>query len=128
MSFNKSQDSPGVAWAVDMQAHLRRGTGKSLIFEKVLSGFWPNFLRAAGALGIFGRGGPASTERIHSAAFLHPLKAPAEVGNQLAFARILPTRHFRLFQHNGPEAGMFRIVKKRYIPLGQHSLNEPSLG
>ena len=42
--------------------------------EKVLSGIGTNFLRAAGALGILGRGGPLRLEQIHSAAFPHTLR------------------------------------------------------
>jgi hypothetical protein len=43
--------------------------------EKVVSGVGTNFLRAAGALGVLGRGGPFRPERIRPAAFLRTLRA-----------------------------------------------------
>jgi hypothetical protein len=37
----------------------------------------------------------------------------SEVGGPLAFAQILLTQHFRLFQHNRPEAVVSKCGKSR---------------
>jgi hypothetical protein len=48
---------------------------------------------------FLGREGALRLERIRSAAFSHALRRAslAEIGDQLAFAQISPTRHFDFF-------------------------------
>jgi hypothetical protein len=47
-----------------------------------------DFLRAAGALGILGRGGPVRPERIHSVTFPHALRAHCQPKS--AISSLLP--------------------------------------
>ena len=77
------------------QSHVPSGQLWADCVEKVLPDVGTNFLRAAGALGVLGRGGPLPLEQIHSAAFPHTVRGNRQPKSaQLAFARILLTRHF----------------------------------
>jgi hypothetical protein len=80
--------------------------------EKVLPSVGTDFMRAAGAFGVLGRG-DASTgaDSISRLPTCSERASPAEVGDQLAFAQIFLTRHFRLFQHNRPTADFIRSYR-----------------
>jgi hypothetical protein len=69
--------------------------------EKVLSGVGTSFLRAVVSFAFWDVGDRFDLADSFSGLPTYSGRAsPAEVGDQLAFARILLTQHFRLFQHN----------------------------
>jgi hypothetical protein len=57
---------------------------------------------AVEAFDVSGRGGPRQLDRGRPICF--GKASQAETGDELIFARILPRRHFRVLQHNRPEA------------------------
>jgi hypothetical protein len=76
--------------------------------EKVVRGEHTKFLRAAGALDAFGRGGPRQpgAKALGGLPNLATKALLAKARYELVSARILPKRLFRLFQQNRPKPDM----------------------